>query len=1110
MKKKQLFKGLLLVSIAALTFVACGKKTTKTNKTTNKTTGNKTQITTTNKTTKAKTTTEVKEKVLSANKFYLSNDEKMIIKAFADNNKVSDLLIYSTYGATAYIKPLIENNKFKALSIVDNTSYSIYNKDLFYLKGYNDFVPIMDVLITSIYDGYVAVSKPLYVKMSDDLITVKFNDKTYSINLDGSINEKEFNEITSSFNPTSITTSLDNDILKVNSNGVTSTLSKDSCSTKTKYSSVDLKFNNGQIVKIVDADNPNYDRTMTITLNDDLSVDTAKKELEYQTSLLTYTYSSDYKTITIKETELYDDTNATIFAPKGKMSAMPFDCVYTLEYDNYFRIASSKEKVSIEDIVYYESESIYTYNNKGYLATETSSQNYGNNYKYVYDYNNDGYVTKIDYYNLNNGDNVESTDYYEYDNNNRLIKYIFKYAVEDFDRQVYEAIYDNNTVTYKIANYYRKDVIDNGFKEYRELDNNGRVTNSTYYSNVESDTPSYQSLYTYSKENEYDVVVEIYKEYDSETNALVNVSRDTTKTKGNKKIVLEDKFISEINDFVLSEIITTEIKNGVECETTDYYDYDTTTYEPFIKSSAYSEESDEYYLHQQIHYYNGVVSSGRREVNGKNYTEVYFYNTTFNDFSIESKDETLDNNVTRKTQYTYTNDVLSTKIETTKKSVNSQELTLKELKISYTDEGSEKVRVLDEFEYDDKNNVTNKLYERYEYGELKEKSTLEKTFTSSNKISTSIEKKYDANGLYYTQNIENTYNSDGKCIRTCCETIETGEPYSKELHEYEFDGSTMIYETMSYRDENDNVIYSIKYLCSNYSITILEKELINGELKVVFETILNDSNEIDYTIKYEYSDETGALVDTISYYYSDGEKASKTIQYYENGNVIKKEEYDKTTWGELLTNVYEIIGSSSTLFEGQLKVTEEYTYNSNGNIISEKLYNYVQDSIQWVLTTKYGNAITNIYQEIDLYDSDLNLVYITEYGHYSSAGDCLKTAEYEIIDDKKELIISYEYYGETKTIKCVKLSSLKYGLGLEFLIEVTYDEEGNITSNTIYVNDLDNNFYYTYHIKDTLLNNSNVSSLYSYYKNNTLDTNCTLEEDTTTGTMTINGIINND
>ncbi len=1110
MKTKHILKSFLIVSIAALTFVACGKKTTKTNKTTNKTTENKTQITTKSKTTKAKTTTEAKGKVLSANKFYLSNDEKMIIKAFADNNKVSDLLIYSTYGATAYIKPLIENNKFKALSIVDNSGYSIYNKDSFYLKGYTDFVPIMDVLVTSIYDGYVAVSKPLYVKMSDDLITVKFNDKTYSINLDGSINEKEFNEITSSFNPTSITTSLDNDILKVNSNGVTATLSNDICSTKAKYSSVDLKFNNGQIVKIVDADNPNYDRTVTLTLNNDLSVNTIKKELEFQTVLQTYTYSNDYKTITINETELYDDENGSIFAPKGKISAMPFDYLYTLEYDNYFRIASSKEKVSIEDFVFYESESIYTYNNSGYLATETSLQSgSSNNYKYVYDYNNDGYVTKIDYYNLKDEDNIESTNYYEYDKNNRLIKYRYKYTVEDYDREVYEAIYDNSSVTYKIARYSSKDVINYGFKEYRELDKYGRITNSIYYKNVESDTPSYQYLYTYSKENGYDVVVEIYKTYDSETNTFVNVSRDTTKTKGNKTIVLADEFMSEINDFVLSEIVTKENKNGVECENTEYYDYDTTTYEPFIRTANYTEKFNEYNMRQQVYYNDGVITSGRKEVNDKNYSEIYFYNTKIKDFSIESKNEILDSNVARETQYTYVDDVLSTKIETTKKSVTSQELTTKVLRIAYYEDGSEKIKEVQEYEYDDNNNVTGDFFERYENGVLLKKETREKTFTDFNKTSTSVEKKYDKDGLYYTQNIVWTYDDDERCISSCYETIEKEKPYSKELYEFEYDGSTKLYETTTRFDENNNITYSMKYLYTNYTV-VFEKVLINGELKMVFESVLNDNYEVEYDVTYEYDDENGILVDSITTYYENDEIKAKIEHYYdENGSIIKIDEYYHINGFDKLAQEYELIDSSS-LFEGQLKLTKKYTYDANGYVKTEELYTYFENYIRLQVTTKSGSTTTNKYKEFNYYDSNLNLILIEEYGHYSSAGDCWKTAEYRIIDGKMELIASYEYYTDSEILKNHKVSSLKDSLGLAYLIELTYDTEGNITSNTIYVNDLENNYYYTYHIKDELLSSSNDSTLYNYYINGTLDTNCTLEEDTTVGTMTINGIINND
>lgn len=170
MKTKHLLKSFLIVSIAALTFVACGKKNNKTSK---KTT-NQVVSTSSNDDNNNNNNNNVapEDKKLAANKYYMS-DEGFIVRADATDNKLENLLIYSVLGNAVYVRPYIENNKFKALSVVtDVDSYKTDNSKpaALYLTKTEGYAPIAEVKVAAL--GEYDTTKPIFAKLSDDKINL--------------------------------------------------------------------------------------------------------------------------------------------------------------------------------------------------------------------------------------------------------------------------------------------------------------------------------------------------------------------------------------------------------------------------------------------------------------------------------------------------------------------------------------------------------------------------------------------------------------------------------------------------------------------------------------------------------------------------------------------------------------------------------------------------------------------------------------------------------------------------------------------------------------------------------------------------------------------------
>ncbi len=140
MKKKKLFTGLLLVSMAALAFTACGKKTTKTNKTTkagDKTTKVTTKATTTQKVTTAKQTTK-KDETISINHYLCDADTGIIamdVQMKGDRLDYVNLLVSELNLMPISIKPIYENDEITKIKI--QTMFSIPGGNSLYINTSN-------------------------------------------------------------------------------------------------------------------------------------------------------------------------------------------------------------------------------------------------------------------------------------------------------------------------------------------------------------------------------------------------------------------------------------------------------------------------------------------------------------------------------------------------------------------------------------------------------------------------------------------------------------------------------------------------------------------------------------------------------------------------------------------------------------------------------------------------------------------------------------------------------------------------------------------------------------------------------------------------------------
>ena len=132
MKKKIALKTILLATSFVFILGSCSKKTKDNNDdktstvitSTDTTSGDINTSTTQGGNTSTTTTNDVIDYSLDANQFYISNDNNKIIKSFADQNELKTLTFFTKYGQGIYLKPVIENNKFISVSVINTEKYN--------------------------------------------------------------------------------------------------------------------------------------------------------------------------------------------------------------------------------------------------------------------------------------------------------------------------------------------------------------------------------------------------------------------------------------------------------------------------------------------------------------------------------------------------------------------------------------------------------------------------------------------------------------------------------------------------------------------------------------------------------------------------------------------------------------------------------------------------------------------------------------------------------------------------------------------------------------------------------------------------------------------------
>lgn len=148
MKKGKILTGILLVSVAALTFVACGKKTTKTNNKTNITTKTAIKTTSSKQTTKTNKTTKA-DVISDGTKVYRLNDG--FINVTVEDKKVDTIIIFS--GSTsAILKPIFKNNKIIAFDMY-NIFANSFQSQVYTQLPISYLSNLFDSSIDMFYDG---------------------------------------------------------------------------------------------------------------------------------------------------------------------------------------------------------------------------------------------------------------------------------------------------------------------------------------------------------------------------------------------------------------------------------------------------------------------------------------------------------------------------------------------------------------------------------------------------------------------------------------------------------------------------------------------------------------------------------------------------------------------------------------------------------------------------------------------------------------------------------------------------------------------------------------------------------------------------------------------
>lgn len=404
--------------------------------------------------------------------------------------------------------------------------------------------------------------------------------------------------------------------------------------------------------------------------------------------------------------------------------------------------------------------------------------------------------------------------------------------------------------------------------------------------------------------------------------------------------------------------------------------------------------------------------------------------------------------------------------------INGKQLVKYRLNIGDNDTFEDKY----EYTYDNNGNLLSKLYSIYEEDKWVYNANTEYTYDDNGNALTCTEtkfvnnnwvvlgrSKYINNSRKYIYSLylnrdgsfnlkhENTYDDNGNLL------IEVHSNYVNNDWEYDYK-----YE-YTY-DSNNNLLLEVlsEFIDGNW--VPIEKEentynSNNNQITKIYSQFIN--GEWAFLTKYEYEyDENDNRITQIKSDFTNGawvlnEKEENTFDEYGNDLTSMKSKYIDDVWVKV--QECKVIGNleyeTYSLFfnqDGSFSSLCEYTYDENGNVLTDKRYVYINGS--WILEeeNKYINGNKKIIYRVTFNDDGS----LKEKGihTYDSNGNLLTSAGYKYIDNDW-----------VKSVGFVFINGVSYNTYLlDFnddgsfnqIKEYTYDDNGNKTSEstTKYIN----------------------------------------------------------
>ena len=758
MKKRKILTGLLLVSIAALSFVACGKKK-----------NNKTNATTkSNITTKANTTTK-KSESLSGSKCYANIKDDMFVRTEVENSELTDLkLLTSSYNCIS-IRPKIDNKKFVSLSVFSSNTSS---KEVIKVITKNSKATPISYNSFDAFDEEFNLDYNVSIKLTDDSIEIYYKDSTYTISVNGLVNGG-FSEITSSGITVGDDVSLKRDgdkIIALENEIVVSevTLKKDLfLYDDGEYQSY-LKYKDDGSIQAYFGEFNGDDLNLYFDLNITMDETGYIKKIVDGKTTYDYTYNSDKTKLEVLRTTEVENHMLSTLSTRSKHE-------YTL--DEFGRTLEEKFYTDSASGFTLQHTYTYTYDDRGNFLSEEFDDEHK---KYVYTYNDKGLLIGEKQYSTSTGSDIlkeyseitYTTDYKD----STYKKYIVSGSTNKLDKD-FKIEYSGNNITLYDFKYYDGEgkLTDDSYKSEFTYNSNNTKATFKYYCAKYDGSAFYleeEGRYEYSTVDGHLVRTLFEKDYEEDGTyeeckyVMWDINRNS----------YEDyyKLSDTLNRYILTYKSSTIYNNdGTSVDTSIYYKLDSSNNE-VIKSKEERYYDDERYTTMEKKY----------AFDGTNYL-ITEYTTYFEGTSWESFDEDT----------TYTDDW---KIS----SINTYEYEIVE------NDCYQKSVTYKTYNYEDKYYVC-EYYENYNIDE--DHYYIDKLYDY---------KRYDINSdgtleLIKTETIEFELDSDNENSHRIKETYkDSAKNYIREYDwEDEFNKPLIIHK--DYIEEIDTYVHTYDYIIMN-------------------------------------------------------------------------------------------------------------------------------------------------------------------------------------------------------------------------------------------------------------------------------------------------------